>query len=105
MGDRNERQDIDGEERSGDEHQSVVGAIDALTEEVVKLVAGLTAWKDTARQYGQNADYWRTRAERAEEDADRLAEALRLYADHSGLGNECPTCVVLDLHDKEAEAR
>lgn len=105
MGDSNERQDIDGEERSGDEHQSVVGAIDALTEEVVKLVAGLTAWKDTARQYSQNANYWRTRAERAEEDADRLAEALAEHGDHPGSGNRCPACDALDLHDKEAEAR
>lgn len=35
-----------------------------------------TRWADTAREYANNADYWRNRAEKAEAENMRLAEEL-----------------------------
>jgi hypothetical protein len=38
----------------------------------------LDLWKDDARRYCENADYWRTRCERAEADPRQLRDELRV---------------------------
>ena len=81
--------------------------------EIVRLRADLAqmkghvkAWTNTALDFDDDLDRWTLRADRAEADADRLAEQVgRLMCACGPHGYVCSKCVVLDLHDKEVEAR
>lgn len=83
--------------------------VERLRAELADMSDRVAAWTDTARQYARNADYWEARARRAEADADRLAERLGWVDCYCGWGGDpdrqCDNCAVLDLHDKEQEAR
>lgn len=58
----------------------------------------VNGWKDTARQYAVNADYWRECAETWKADADRLAAASRFICDNYALAIN-PLSAALAAHD------
>ena len=96
---------------AGSFYSNAADEIVRLREELGDLEAYAAAWTDTANRHARTADRWQARAERAEADADRLAAKLSrmpcacTWRSYGVIGYRCTKCVVLELHDREVEAR
>ena len=76
-------------------------------DEILDLRAEVALWREMYDKVAA-ADTRRSlldRVLRAERDADRLAEVIRNVAEHELDAAACRLCVVLDLHEREVEAR
>ena len=87
---------------AGSFYSNAADEIVRLRDELAQMNAHADAWTDTANLYATNAEWWRARAERAEADADRLAEALTIS---DGRERAYAIREALLAHDKEVEAR